>query len=259
MAFTTALVTGASSGIGYEISRQLAKEGHNLVLVARRRERLEELAACLRREHSCRVHVIAIDLAQPGAPETLHRKLRDENIPVDILVNNAGVGTRGSFLKIPTERELGEIQLNVVALTHLCKLFGTDMVERGLGKILNIASVAGFIPGPYMSVYHASKAFVLSFSEGLRQELKGTGVSVTVVCPGPVESEFHQIANTLSVAFLRLAPMMSSADLARLALRAMHDRKAVSVPGFFNRLMILLPRLFPRNWVAFCVRLIMKP
>lgn len=259
MAFTTALVTGASSGIGYEISLQLAKDGHNLVLVARRRERLEELAARLRNEHQCKVTVIALDLAQPGAAETLYHQLKKENIPVDILVNNAGVGTRGSFLKIPTQRELAELQLNIVALTHLCKLFGSDMVQRGLGKILNIASVAAFLPGPYMSVYSASKAYVLSFSEGLRQELKGTGVSVTVVCPGPVESEFHQIANTQSVKFLQLAPMMSSAELAHHALKAMHDRRAVAVPGIFNRLTILLPRLLPRNWLAFIVRFIMKP
>lgn len=259
MAFTTALVTGASSGIGYEISRQLAKEGHNLVLVARRRERLEELASRLRNDAPCKVTVIAIDLAQPGAPETLYRQLKQDNIPVDILVNNAGVGTRGSFLKIPTERELAELQLNVVALTHLCKLFGNDMVQRGLGKILNIASVAAFLPGPYMSVYNASKAYVLSFSEALRQELKGSGISVTVVCPGPVQSEFHQIANTQSVKFLQIAPMMTSAELAQHALKAMHDRRAVAVPGIFNRLTSLLPRLLPRNWVAFIVRLIMKP
>lgn len=259
MAFTTALVTGASSGIGYEISRQLAKEGHNLVLVARRRERMEELAAQLRMEHKCKITVVALDLTQPGAAESLYQQLKRENIPVDILVNNAGVGTRGSFLNIATERQLAEIQLNVVALTHLCKLFGNDMVQRGLGKILNIASVAGFIPGPYMSVYHASKAFVLSFSEGLRQELKGTGVSVTVVCPGPVESEFHQLANTQSMAFLRWTPMMSSSDLARHALKAMHDRRCVEVPGLMNRLTTLLPRLLPRSWIAFVVRLIMKP
>lgn len=259
MAFTNALVTGASSGIGYEISRLLAKEGHNLILVARRRERLEELATRLRNDHKCRVTVIALDLAQPGAAETLYRQLKKENIPVDILVNNAGVGTRGSFLKIPTERELAELQLNVVALTHLCKVFGNDMVQRGLGKILNIASIAAFMPGPYMSVYNASKAYVLSFSEALRQEFKGTGVSVTVVCPGPVASEFHQIADTQSVLFLKLAPMMSSADLAQHALKAMHDRRAVAVPGLLNRLMTFLPRLMPRNWLAFIIRLIMKP
>lgn len=259
MALTTALVTGASSGIGYEISRLLAREGHNLVLVARRRERLEALAERIRSEHACKVTIIALDLAQPGAAETLYHQLKQDNIPVDILVNNAGVGTRGSFLKIPTERSLNEIHLNVLALTHLCKLFSEDMVQRGLGKILNIASVAGFIPGPYMTVYHATKAFVLSFSQGLRQELKGTGVSVTVVCPGPVESEFHQHADTLSVAFLRLTPMMSSTDLAMHALKAMHDRKSVEVPGALNRILTWLPRLLPRDWVSFLVRLIMKP
>lgn len=259
MAFTTALVTGASSGIGYEISRLLAQEGHNLVLVARRRERLEELAVRLRADHQCKVTVVELDLAQPGAAETLFQTLRNENIPVDILVNNAGIGARGSFFDIPTEQTLGAIQLNVVALTQLCKLFGAEMAQRRLGKILNIASVAGFIPGPYMSVYHATKAFVVSFSEGLRQELKGTGVSVTVVCPGPVESEFHQLANTQSMVFLKLAPMMSSADVARAALKATHERKAVAIPGALNKLMILMQRLLPRNWVAFVVRLIMKP
>lgn len=259
MAFTTALITGASSGIGYEISRLLAQEGHNLVLVARRRERLDQLAEQIQRDHRCKVTVIDLDLCQPGAPESLFQRLKQENIPVDILINNAGVGYRGSFFELTSEQDMNEIQLNVIALTRLCKLFGAEMARRGLGKIMNVASVSGFMPGPYMAIYHASKAYVVSLSEALRQELKGTGVSVTAVCPGPVASEFHQLANTNSIFLFKLAPMMSSADLARAAVKAMHDRKSVDVPGVMNKLMAFLPRLLPRNWIAFVVRLVMKP
>jgi short-subunit dehydrogenase len=259
MALTTALVTGASSGIGYEISKQLAEQGHDLVLVARREERLKQLATFLEREHSISVRVIAIDLTDIHQIDQLYTTLEKENIPVDILVNNAGLGNWGPFTANDPGCELKEIQLNVTALTYLTKLFATDMVKRGLGKVLNIASVSGFMPGPYMAVYNATKAYVVSFSEALKAELKGTGVSVTVSCPGPTASEFHQMAGTTTANFLKLMPMMTSTQVAKISLAAMHKRKVVVVPGLINKLMTLTPRVTPRPILMFVLKLLMKP
>lgn len=259
MALTTALVTGASSGIGYEISKLLAELGHDLVLVARREDRLQQLADYLEQEFSISVKVMAIDLTRLDQIDELYATLQQENIPVDILVNNAGLGNWGPFTANEAKATLEEIQLNVVALTYLSKLFATDMVKRGLGKILNIASVSGFMPGPYMAVYNATKAYVLSFSEALGVELKGTGVSVTVSCPGPTESEFHQQAGTTSSLFLRLLPMMNSTQVARISLNAMNKRKSVIVPGTFNWLMILSSRFTPKGILLFVLKRLMKP
>lgn len=259
MALTTALVTGASSGIGYEISKLLAEQGHDLVLVARREDRLKQLAEFLQREFNIEVRVIAADLTQLSQIDRLYATLEKENIPVDILVNNAGLGNWGPFTAMEPKAELAEIQLNVVALTYLTKLFATDMVKRGLGKILNISSVSGFMPGPYMAVYNASKAFVVSFSEALRVELKRTGVSVTVSCPGPTASEFHQVAGTSGSFFLKLAPMMTSAQVARISVAAMQKRKAIVVPGTLNKLMTLAPRITPRGLLLFVVKTLLKP
>lgn len=259
MALTTALVTGASSGIGYEISKLLAEQGHDLVLVARREDRLNQLAGFLQRDYNISVRVLAVDLTKLDQIDKMYRTLDAENIPVDILVNNAGLGSWGPFTAGNAQDELKEIQLNVVALTYLTKLFATDMVKRGLGKILNIASVSGFMPGPYMAVYNASKAYVVSFSEALRAELKGTGVSVTVSCPGPTASEFHQVAGTSGSLFLKLLPMMNSAQVARISVNAMQKRKVVVVPGTLNKLMTLSPRITPRGLLMFILKILMKP
>jgi short-subunit dehydrogenase len=259
MALTTALITGASSGIGYEISKLLAEQGHDLVLVARRAERLNQLATYLRKDFDIEVRVIAIDITQLHEIDKLYNTLEKENIPVDILVNNAGLGVWGAFTANDTTAEVNQIQLNITALTYLTKLFATDMVKRGLGKILNIASVAGFMPSPYMAVYNASKAYVISFSEALRVELKGTGVSVTVSCPGPTASEFHQTAGTDNLKLLNLLPAMSSEQVAKISIAGMHKRKALVVPGMLNKIMTLLPRVTPRWLMAFSMKLIFKP
>lgn len=259
MALTTALITGASSGIGYEISKILAAQGHDIVLVARRKDNLRQLAAFLEREHAIQATVVAEDLCQPGAPQRIYDLLKKKNIPVDILVNNAGIGAWGPFPANECQRELDVIQLNVAALTHLTRLFAVDMVKRGLGKILNVASVSGFVPGPYMAVYHGTKAFVVSFSESLRSELKGTGVSVTVVCPGPTASEFHHSAGTVDLRVLRHLTMHTSAQVARTAVKAMQKRKAIEIPGLLNKLLVFLPRFLPRSWVRFIAKMLLKP
>ena len=259
MALTTALITGASSGIGYEISRILASNGHDLVLVARRENNLRQLANYLEREYGVKVHYIADDLSDPAAAKRIYDEVKAENIPVDILVNNAGAGTLGAFTALDYDRDIQALQTNVVALTQLTKLFSRDMVKRGLGKILNIGSVASFVPGPFMSVYNASKAYVLSFSLALRSELKGTGVSVTAFCPGPTSSEFHQVAGTMDLPVLRRINMMGSAQVARLAVKAMHKRKAVEVPGLLNKLAAFGPRFLPRLLVVWITRQFLRP
>lgn len=259
MALTTALVTGASSGIGYEISRVLASDGHDLVLVARREDNLRQLAHYLEREYKIRAVYIAADLTALDAAQHIYEAVQEQNIPVDILVNNAGIGTWGPFTSSYTDLDEQAIETNILALTQLTKLFSRDMVKRGLGKILNIGSISGYMPGPYMAVYNASKAYVHSFSLALRSELKGSGVSVTLVCPGPTTSEFHQVAGTLDLPLLKQISMMGSAQVARIAVKAMHKRKAVEVPGLLNKLATFLPRLLPSSLVIWVAKQALKP
>src|SRR5512134_3252055 len=179
-----ALVTGASSGIGADFARELAARGMHLVLVARREERLRALAEELERAHGVRTRVIAADLAKPDAPRALHERLRGEGVAVDVLVNNAGFGVYGAFLDVPWEREREMIELDVVALLHLTKLFARDMRERGFGRVLEVASIGAFQPSPTYAAYSAAKAFVQSFGEALACELRGSGVTVTTISPG---------------------------------------------------------------------------
>ncbi|MAR89982.1 MAG: SDR family oxidoreductase [Pseudomonadota bacterium] len=259
MALTNALITGASAGIGYEISKLLAAQGHDLVLVARREDRLQQLADYLRREYGIAVRVLALDLSQPQQIDTLYQTLERENIPVDILVNNAGVGSYAAFTKTGMDSIQQQLDLNIQALTLLCRRFAEDMARRGLGKILNIASLSGFMPGPYLAVYHASKAYVVALSEALQAELKGTGVSVTVSCPGPVATEFHGVAGTTGSLFLKLLPMQSAAQVAGHAVSAMDKRRTVAVPGLFNQLLMLLARLTPRPLLLWCLKQLLRP
>lgn len=259
MALTTALVTGASSGIGYEISKVLAEEGHDLVLVARREERLKQLAQYLEKDFNISVTVIAADLTKTSEIDRIFDYLKEQSIPVDILVNNAGLGSWGPLTADDRNTEIQQIQVNVLATTYMTKKFAVDMVRRGLGKILNIASLSGFTPWPYMAVYGATKAYIIEFSEALRAELKGTGVSVTVSCPGPTSSEFHQVSGTSEVGFLRHMPVMGSAQVARASIAAMHKRKGVVVHGWLSLFYSLLPRVLPRNWLLWVMKQIMKP
>lgn len=190
----TALITGASSGIGYELARLFARKGHGLVLVARNQETLRELAEKLEREHGIRAIVVSKDLSLPSTPEEIFRELAEKSISVDILVNNAGFGTRGMFSNADTDSQLKMIQVNTTALTHLTRLFLERMSRPRKGRILNVASTAAFQPGPLMAVYYATKAYVLSFSEALASELHGSGVTVTALCPGPTRTEFERRA-----------------------------------------------------------------
>ncbi len=190
----TALITGASSGLGEEFARQLARENYDLVLAARREDRLRAVAEQAKGLGSPRAEVISSDLGKPGAAQALYRQIGERGLEIDYLVNNAGFGTHGQFQHLPLEREIEEIDLNVSALVALTRLFLAAMVERKRGTVVNVASTAAFQPVPYMATYGATKAFVLSFSEALSVELRGTGVTVTALCPGPTRTEFQDVA-----------------------------------------------------------------
>jgi short-subunit dehydrogenase len=244
-----ALVTGASSGIGADLARELAARGAHLVLVARREERLRALADELERAHGVRTRVVAMDLAAPDAPPALHARLAGEGIAVDVLVNNAGFGVYGPFLDVDWEREREMIALDVVALVHLTKLFARDMRARGFGRVLQVASIGAFQPSPTYATYSAAKAFVQSFGEALACELRGTGVTVTVVSPGVTETEFFAVAGQQRSLFQRLT-VMPSAKVARIALRAMERGRPLVVPGLANAFTAWSMRLLPRRLQA---------
>jgi short-subunit dehydrogenase len=194
MTASTALITGASAGIGYELAKLFAHDRYNLVLVARNRDTLEQFATELQTQFGISARAVALDLTAQSAPQLLFDQLQRDGVLVDILVNNAGYGVYGEFAQMPEQEILGQIQLNITALTLLTKLFLAPMFERRSGKIMNLASTAAFQPGPLMAVYYASKAYVLSFSEALANELRGSGVTITCFCPGPTDTNFQKRA-----------------------------------------------------------------
>jgi uncharacterized protein len=243
----SALITGASSGIGAELARLCAADGYALILVARRADRLQELAARLSAEYGVAARVIAIDLADAAAPLALFEQTRGEAIK--ILINNAGFGLRGSYTATDWEADARLMQVNMIALAHLTKLFAVRMGTQGGGRILNVGSTAAFVPGPMMAMYYASKAFVVSLSLAVANELKGTEVSVTVLCPGVTRTEFFEAAG-IGDSTLLSGPAMTAAAVAEEGYRAMMAGKAEVIAGARNRWMILLTRLAPRSMLA---------
>ncbi|MCP5206788.1 MAG: SDR family oxidoreductase [Hahellaceae bacterium] len=258
MTTKTVLITGASSGIGYAIAKRFASEGYAVVLVARRKEKLDAVAKELKQKYATPVTTISHDLSAHNAARTLYTKMGELNINVDVLVNNAGRGHYGQCIDLDVEMEEETIALNVTALTSLSKLFGKAMASRHQGHIINIASIAAFIPGPGMAVYNASKAFVLSFSEALHEELRASGVGVTASCPGPTESEFFELAGTDKMDNLKYAQMMSADVVADEIYKAMIKNKSFVVHGASNKLVTMLPRTMPRTLVARMVKALMK-
>ena len=245
----TALITGASSGIGLELARLFAADGCNLILVARSADKLGLLAAALKGQHKIEAFAVPIDLTEPGAPEELFRVLDEQGIGVDVLVNNAGFGTHGLFADSDLHAELQMIQVNVTALVHLTRLFLPNMLMNRTGRILNVASTAAFQPGPYMAGYYASKAFVLSFSEAIDAELQGSGVTVTALCPGPTDTGFQKRAGMEATPLFK-ANTMTSADVARIGYRAMLKGRRVVITGSKNKLLAFSTRLAPRKLVT---------
>jgi short-subunit dehydrogenase len=235
-----ALVTGASAGLGIEFARQLSKRGHRLVLAARRKERLEELAKELGNARA-----VAVDLSKSDAPAKLMADVEANGESVDLLVNNAGFGLIGRFAELDAKRERQMIDLNVGALTDLCRAVAPEMIERGSGAILNVASTAAFQPGPKMAVYFATKAFVLSLSEALHEELKPHGIKVSCLCPGPTRTEFGDVAgfggNGL---FDRVA--MTADKVVEIGLKGLDANRAVVVAGWLNKVGAASTRFAPR-------------
>ncbi|HEX4438447.1 MAG TPA: SDR family oxidoreductase [Thermoanaerobaculia bacterium] len=250
----TALITGASSGIGLEIASAAARDGHDLVLVSRNRERLESVGRGLVEHYGVRVSVIARDLADSGAPAELEAELSRRGIAVDVLVNNAGIGVYGFFAKTSIEDEARMIEVNVVALTRLTKAFLKGMLERRSGRVLNVASTAAFQPGPIMAVYYATKAYVLSFSEALASETAGTGVTVTTLCPGPTVTEFQGRAGFRSLLDLRSPLVSSAAEVARAGWDGMKRGRRLVMPGLVNKILVQVERVVPRRLVTAATR-----
>lgn len=254
----TALVTGASGGIGRELATLLARDGHDVVLVARSEERLVDLGNRLQNDYGVTATVVVKDLADPDSPAAIESALDERGIEVDVLVNNAGFATYGRFLDTDLDTELDELQVNVTAVTELTKRFLPGMVDRGEGRVLNVASTAAFQPGPLMAVYYASKSYVLSFSEALAAELDDTGVTVTALCPGPTDTGFQSRAD-MGRSKLVQGDLQDPAEVARAGYRGMQAGDAVVVPGLRNKLLTVAVRLLPRSVVRKTVKRAQAP
>ena len=252
---TYALITGASAGIGREFARIHASRGGNCVLVARRGDALRELQHELVSAHGVRVEVIEADLAEHDAAQRICTMLDERGIVVDILINNAAFGMYGEFQGADLARNTDMIAVNITSLVQLTRLVLPGMIARGSGRILNVASTAAFLPGPTMSVYYASKAFVLHFSEAIADDLRDTGVTVTALCPGPTESEFADVARVRKSAAFQRLPVPSSHAVAAYGYRAMLRGKRVAIHGMLNARLV---GLVPRALVVRVVRMIQQ-
>lgn len=240
-----AVITGASSGIGADLAREFAAGGYHLVITARRVDRLEALAEELTRDHGVIVRVMPADLARPGAAARLYADIKATGFAIDTLVNNAGFGMRGRFATLDTARQMEMVALNIMALTELSRLFLPAMIERGTGGILNVGSTAAFQAGPYMAVYYASKAYVLSLSEALHEEAKPFGVQVSVLCPGPVTTEFAAIANVESTKLFRKGAL-DSRSVAKAGFWGYREGHAIIIPSAANKATAWGGRFLPR-------------
>lgn len=242
----TALITGATSGIGRELALLLAATGHDLVLSARNEAQLLRIKDEAESQ-GVAVRIFPLDLSKAENAEALCRRLHEARIQIDILVNNAGFGVDGCYLDISWEKEEEMFRLNMLTVAYLTHAFAVRMKAQGFGRILNIASIAAFQPGPYMAGYCATKAFVLSLSEAVNYELKGTGVTVSALCPGVTDTAFHRVAGTEQVGMSRYLPHASAREVAQYGYKLIQERQAVGVYGFFNRMLVFANRLVPRS------------
>lgn len=245
----TALITGASSGLGAEFARQLAAHGCNLILVARREDRLQAVRAAIQAQYDVEVKVIAADLASSEAVQALHDEIRADGLSVDILINNAGFGVFGEHMQIRWQREQQMLMLDIMAVMQLTKLFAQHMLAGNGGYILQISSIGAYQPSPTYAAYAAAKSFVLNFGEALNYELRGSNTSCTVLSPGVTATEFLEVAGQQATLYQRLL-MMNSADVVRIGLKAMFSRKPSVVAGWLNAFMVWSNRLLPRRWSA---------
>lgn len=254
----TALITGASSGLGADFAHIFAREGYDVVLVARNRRKLEEVAFELENSYGVRALVVPADLAQPVGLVEVADFVEENNLQIDVLVNDAGFGDYGPFAEADVSKQDQMIELNVRALTDLTYWCLGPMLDRGSGRILNVASVAAFMPGPCMSVYFATKAYVLSLTESLAEELRGTGVSATALCPGPTSTNFWNVAGTGDSTSFGKASYAPSEKVAEYGYRSLMRGKVVAVPGAANKALVAVPRLLPRVAVRAMVARFMK-
>lgn len=247
----TALITGASSGIGLEFAKIFAENKYNLVLIARNLEKLQQVKSDLESEHGVQILLLAKNLSLKNSPREIFAELQSKNIEIEVLINNAGFGEYGKFAEIDLQKQLDMLDLNISALTALTHLFLPAMLLRKNGKILNVASTAAFQPGPFFAVYYASKAYVLSFSEALRNELAAFGITVTALCPGPTKTDFFKKQpDMLETNLLRNANTMSAREVAFAGFSGLMRGKAIVIPGFINKFLAFGVRLLPRNFVT---------
>lgn len=243
------LITGASVGIGYELAKLFAKDKRDLVLIARNIKKLEEVAQEIKSISPIQVYTFAADLTNPESPKQIFGFTQKENLFVETLVNNAGFGSNGYFHELPLQEELNMVQVNVTSLVHLTRLYLPEMVQKKQGSILNVASTAAFQPGPFMSNYYATKAYVLHFTEGLAEEVKPFGIQVSALCPGPTHTEFQKRAN-LDEAFIFKTPLtMSAKEVAESGYEAFKKGKVVHIPGIINKFLSRTVSLSPRSLI----------
>jgi short-subunit dehydrogenase len=253
------LITGASGGIGYEMAKVFAEKSYDLIMVARRREIMDALADEVKKKFGVNAHIMVQDLAHEGSGLKLYQEINKMDLKPDIVINNAGLADYGKFVERGWEKVRDMIMVNIMALTEITRMFAGDMVKRGYGKILNVASTAAFQPGPLMAVYFASKAYVLSFSEAISNELKGTGVTVTALCPGPTQTGFEERAEMHSSRMFRLIKPVKSEKVARYAYSALMTGKVVAIQGLLNKFSAMINRFIPRSIIRFFMRKISDP
>ncbi|NMH88000.1 SDR family oxidoreductase [Flavivirga sp. Y03] len=249
----TALVTGAASGLGYELAFLLIKDDYNLVLVDIDAPKLKEVKQFFNKTYKNTVTILVKDLSQPDVAQEIYNEVKQLPV-IDVLVNNAGFGLFGTFANTDWKRESEMLHLHVLTTTHLTKLILPAMISRESGKILNISSLAAFQPGPMMSMYYASKSYILSFSEAIANELKGTGVTVTALCPGPTKTLFQQTVSSNCSENKISFNMACPTDVAQYGYNAMKRGKTVAIPGVFNKFLSTIPRFVTRNMATRIVR-----
>ena len=245
MAKETVLITGASSGLGMELAKLFAADGSDLVLVARREDRLNELADKLRADHGVNVHVLPKDLSQKSAPEEIYNHLENAGIQIDVVVNNAGFGNKGHVTDLDTNLQLDMIQVNLVALFHLTRLFLPGIIERGHGGVLNVGSLAGFQPGPNLAVYFATKAFVLSLTEALAEEVSNPNIKISCLAPGPVKTEFGEKSD-LEDSLLFKVSLMEMEPVVKAGYEGFRKGQTIVIPGLKQQIVPFLNRFTPR-------------
>lgn len=253
-----AMITGGSSGIGLELAKLFARDKYDLILVARDQSELDEAASILK-EEGVKVITISKDFFVSGAPFELYEEVKNLGITVKVLVNDAGQGVYGKFIETDLQRELNIIQLNIGATVVLTKLFLKDMVKRNSGKILNVASIAGKVPGPYQAVYHGTKAFVHSFNEAVRNEIKDTDVTLTSLLPGPTETDFFRKADMLDSKIVQEGHLGDAETVAKDGYEALMDGKDMVISGFKNKVQVAINNIIPDEMVAEQMRKMQEP